>query len=86
LGPIRKPPFAAHVVHVTDVVGHEVEERAELVFAADLAFGELLGERPHLVVGLREALDGAAIPRAKVFPVLERRPDDDRDDLAQRRR
>ena len=34
---VGQPPLAAHVVHVADVVGDEVEERAELLVARRLA-------------------------------------------------
>ena len=45
---VREPPLAAHVVHVADVVGDEVEERLQLLLARPLALRELGGEPPHL--------------------------------------
>ncbi len=83
---VRQPPLAAHVVHVADVIGHEVEEGLQARLARGLAGGELGGELAHLGVGLGEAADRLAVPRAEGVPVFERREHQRGNNLAERRR
>ena len=85
LRPVGEPPFAGHVVDVADVVGDEFEDRLHLVVARFLPLGEIGGHSAHLIVGLGEALDGALVPLAELFPARERGADDGGKDLARPR-